>query len=199
MKQTDIFDVQRGKCDKIPAWAEGDEGSHMKGHEGSCEFWARFAIGGWGSLRTVGTGSGAERELAAAPGNWSRGGYNEREGSACKVLSDTHRDRDIRSDVCPQAYSQPHGIEMGHDGGRYKARESTGGQDRDRESERDVHSKRGCGRDKQCTRTQRPSIQFSIELNKQISRISDTRELCDFVSTHASEFNHVATAFRQIL
>jgi hypothetical protein len=32
-------------------------------------------------------------------------------------------------------------------------------------------------------------------------RISDTRELCDFVSTHAAEFNHVnvATAFRQIL
>jgi DNA-binding HxlR family transcriptional regulator len=32
-------------------------------------------------------------------------------------------------------------------------------------------------------------------------RISDTRELCDFVSTHAAEFNHVnvSTAFRQIL
>ena len=32
-------------------------------------------------------------------------------------------------------------------------------------------------------------------------RISDTRELCDFISTHAAEFNHVnvSTAFRQIL
>ena len=32
-------------------------------------------------------------------------------------------------------------------------------------------------------------------------RISDTRELCDFVSTHAAEFNHVnvSTAFRQVL
>ena len=32
-------------------------------------------------------------------------------------------------------------------------------------------------------------------------RISDTRELCDFVSTHAAEFDHVnvATAFRQVL
>ena len=32
-------------------------------------------------------------------------------------------------------------------------------------------------------------------------RISDTRELCDFVLTHAEEFNHVdvATTFRQIL
>ena len=49
--------------------------------------------------------------------------------------------------------------------------------------------------------TQRPSKQFNIELNKQLIRISDTRELCDFVSTHAAEFNHVnvATAFRQVL
>jgi hypothetical protein len=32
-------------------------------------------------------------------------------------------------------------------------------------------------------------------------RISDTRELCDFVSTHAAEFDqvNVATAFRQVL
>ena len=32
-------------------------------------------------------------------------------------------------------------------------------------------------------------------------RISDTTELCGFVSTHAAEFNHVnvATAFRQVL
>ena len=38
-------------------------------------------------------------------------------------------------------------------------------------------------------------------MNKQIMRISDTRELCDFISTHAAEFNHVnvATAFRQVL
>ena len=49
--------------------------------------------------------------------------------------------------------------------------------------------------------TQRPSKKFNIELNKQLMRISDTRELCHFVSTHAAEFNHVnvATAVRQVL
>ena len=32
-------------------------------------------------------------------------------------------------------------------------------------------------------------------------RIVDTRELCDFVSTHVAEFNHVnvSTTFRQVL
>jgi hypothetical protein len=39
--------------------------------------------------------------------------------------------------------------------------------------------------------TQRHSNQFNIELNKQVMRISDTRELCDFVSEHAAAFNHV--------
>ena len=43
--------------------------------------------------------------------------------------------------------------------------------------------------------------QFNIDMNKELMRISDTRELCDFVSTHAAEFNHVnvSTAFRQVL
>ncbi len=51
------------------------------------------------------------------------------------------------------------------------------------------------------TLTQRPSKQFNIKLNKQVMRISDTRELCDFVSTHVAKCNHVnvATAFRQVL
>ena len=40
-----------------------------------------------------------------------------------------------------------------------------------------------------------------MELNKQIMRICDTRDLCDFVSTHSAEFNHVNvdTSFRKIL
>ncbi len=42
---------------------------------------------------------------------------------------------------------------------------------------------------------------FNIDLNKQVMRISDTRDLCDFVSTHAAEFNHVnvVTAFLLVL
>ena len=69
--------------------------------------------------------------------------------------------------------------------------------DRDRDRDRD----RGSGRDRQYTLTQRPGKQFNISLNKQVMRISDTRELCDFVSTHAAEFNQVtvATTFRQVL
>ena len=49
--------------------------------------------------------------------------------------------------------------------------------------------------------TQRPTKQFNIELIKQVMRIHDLRELCDFVSTHAAEFNHinVVTAFRKVL
>ena len=69
--------------------------------------------------------------------------------------------------------------------------------DRDRDRDRD----RGSDRDRQYTLTHRPSKQFNIELNKQLMRISDTRELCHFVSTHASEFDpvNVATSFRQVL
>ena len=58
-------------------------------------------------------------------------------------------------------------------------------------SARDRDRDRGCDRDKQYTLTQRRSKQFHIDLNKQVMRISDTRELCDFVLTHAAEFNHV--------
>jgi hypothetical protein len=69
--------------------------------------------------------------------------------------------------------------------------------DRPRDNDR-AHSS---DRDRQYTLTRRPSKPFNIGLNKQLMRISDTRELCDFVSTHVSEFNHVnvATAFRQVL
>jgi hypothetical protein len=71
---------------------------------------------------------------------------------------------------------------------------------RSRASDRDRDRNRGSDRDRQYTLTQRPNKQFNVELNKQVMRIHDTRELCDFVSTHAAEFNHVnATAFRQIL
>ncbi len=45
-------------------------------------------------------------------------------------------------------------------------------------------------KDRQYALTQRPSKQFNIELNKRPLRISDTRELCVFVLTHAAEFDH---------
>ncbi len=72
---------------------------------------------------------------------------------------------------------------------------------RRRDSERDGDRDRVSDRDRQYTLSQRPSKQFKIELNKQLMRITDMRELCDFVSTHAAAFNHVnvATAFRQVL
>ncbi len=90
---------------------------------------------------------------------------------------------------------------------RPDGRERGGGREGEREKERngdspgDRHRDRGSDRDRQYTLTQRPSKQVNIELNKQLMRISDTRELCDFVSTHAAEFNqvNVATAFRQVL
>jgi hypothetical protein len=47
-------------------------------------------------------------------------------------------------------------------------------------------------RDRQYTLTQRPRKQFNIKRNKQvmrIMRISDTRDLCDFVSTHDTELD----------
>ena len=49
------------------------------------------------------------------------------------------------------------------------------------------------------TRAKRPSKRFNIELNQEIMRITDTKELCDFICKHAAEFNHVnvATAFRK--
>jgi phosphatidate phosphatase PAH1 len=84
---------------------------------------------------------------------------------------------------------------------RNNERDSNKGFRRSRDSDRDRGRDRGSDRERQYTKTQRPSKQFNIELNKQVMRISDTRELCDFVSTHAAEFNHVnvATAFRQVL
>jgi hypothetical protein len=73
-----------------------------------------------------------------------------------------------------------------------RARDKELGRDRERDRDRDL------GNDSE---RHRPSKHFNIELNKQVMRISDARELCDFVLTCAGEFNHVnvATAFRQIL
>jgi hypothetical protein len=85
---------------------------------------------------------------------------------------------------------------------RYNERERTRDRELGRGRERDIDRERGCDRDRQYTRTQRPSSkQYNIELNKQIMRICDTRELCDFISTHSAELNHVnvATSFRKIL
>ena len=91
--------------------------------------------------------------------------------------------------------------ERGRERGRCNEKERTRDRELGRDRERDRDRDRGSDRDRQYTLKQRPSKQFNIELNKQIMRISDTRELCDFVFTHAAEFNHVnvATAFRQIL
>ena len=82
-----------------------------------------------------------------------------------------------------------------NEGDRNRDWQCGAGSARDRDRDRDSD------RDRQYTVRQRSSQQFNIELNKQVMRISDTRELCDFVSTHAAEFNHVnvATTFRQIL
>ena len=91
--------------------------------------------------------------------------------------------------------------ERGRERVRYNEKESTRDRELGSDRERDRDRERGCDRDKQYTLTQRRSKQFNIELNKQVMRISDTRGLCDFVLTHAAEFDHVnvATAFRQIL
>ena len=79
-------------------------------------------------------------------------------------------------------------------------RERTRDRELGRDRERDRDRARGSDRGRQYTLTQRPSKHFNIELNKQLMRISDTRELSAFVSTHAAEFNHInmATAFRQV-
>jgi hypothetical protein len=44
-------------------------------------------------------------------------------------------------------------------------------------------------------------LDYNVHLNKRIMTICDLKELCDFVSTHAADFNHVnvCTAFRQVL
>jgi hypothetical protein len=91
--------------------------------------------------------------------------------------------------------------ERGRERVRYNERERTRDRELGRDRKRDGDREHSSDRDGKCTLTQRPSKGFNIELNKQIMRISDTRELCDFVLTHAADFNHVneATAFRQIL
>ena len=94
---------------------------------------------------------------------------------------------------------------------RVNERHTNSGLQCNRDIDRDRDRERGSERDRGHTQTQRPSKEYNIhmqkpskqciEMNKQIMRIIDTRELCDFISTHAAEFNHVnvATAFRQVL
>jgi hypothetical protein len=73
--------------------------------------------------------------------------------------------------------------------------------DNSADSERAIDKGRDYDRDRQYTPTTWTSKQYNIELNKQIMRISDTRELFDFIATHSEELNHVkvATSFRKIL
>ena len=42
---------------------------------------------------------------------------------------------------------------------------------------------------------------FNIQLNQQIMRVSDTRELCHIISKYAAQFDNVnvATSFRKVL
>ena len=64
------------------------------------------------------------------------------------------------------------------------------------------YKERVTDRDRQYTLAQRTSNQFqNIDLNKQIMRISDTSEICDFSSAHDTEFNHVnvSTDFHKVL
>ena len=55
-----------------------------------------------------------------------------------------------------------------------------------RDCERDIDRERGCDRDRQYTLTQRPSKQYNIELNWQIMRIRDKREICEFIVTQSA-------------
>ena len=91
--------------------------------------------------------------------------------------------------------------ERGRERERYNERERTRHRELGRDRERGIDRERGGDRDRQCTLTQRPSKQYNIELNKQIMRISDTKELCDLICKHAAEFDHVnvATALRKVL
>jgi hypothetical protein len=79
--------------------------------------------------------------------------------------------------------------ERGQERVTYNERERTRDRELGRDRERDRDRARGSDRGRQYTLTQRPSKHFNIELNKQLMRISDTRELCDFVSTHAAYEN----------
>jgi hypothetical protein len=56
-------------------------------------------------------------------------------------------------------------------------------------------------RDRQYTQMQRPRKFSNIQLNQQIMRVSDTRELCHIILTHAAEFDdvNVAAGFRKVL
>ena len=55
-----------------------------------------------------------------------------------------------------------------------------------RDRERDTDRERVCDRDRKYILTHRPSNQYNIELNKQIMGNLDTKELCDFISTHSA-------------
>ena len=92
-------------------------------------------------------------------------------------------------------------MERGRESGRYNERERSRDREIGRDRENDIDRERCCDRDKQYTLTQRPSKQYNIELNKQIMRTIDTRELCDFISTNSAELSHVnvATSFCTLL
>ncbi len=83
-----------------------------------------------------------------------------------------------------------HGVKSGGDEERGRVRDRHNERERNRgwrcdsDNGRDRDRDRVNDRDRQYTLTQWSRKQFNIELNKQVMRISDTRELCDFVSTH---------------
>jgi hypothetical protein len=78
---------------------------------------------------------------------------------------------------------------------RVNERHTNSGLPCSRDNDRDRGRERGSERDREHTQTQMPSKEYNIhvqkpskqciEMNKHIMRISDARELCDFISTHA--------------
>jgi hypothetical protein len=134
--------------------------------------------------------------------------YNERDGNRGRDADsarDRDRDRDSDRERDGPDRRKYSGEDRGRDSGDRKDRNNERDRNKDfqrsRDRDGDRDRERGDDRDRQNTLTQRPNKQFNIELNKQVMSISDTTELCDFISTHAAEFNHVnvATAFRQVL
>ena len=127
----------------------------------------------------------------------ARGGASDNSGTIelFRGRDGSNRQKDSGKDRC-----EDRGKDSRDRNDRNNERDRIRGCQRSRDSDRNRDRDRGSDRDRQYT-MQRPSKQFNIELNKQVMRISDTRELCDFVLTHAAEFNHVnvATAFRQVL
>jgi hypothetical protein len=125
------------------------------------------------------------------------GNLAPRDECHCDANIARYRDRDRGSDREIDYNSRHRNDVSNRDKDFHRNTDFQRSRDGDRDRDRDCVSDRG----RQYTLTQRPSKQFNIELNKLVMRISDTRELCDFVLTHAAAFNHVnvATAFRHIL